>query len=53
MLKSHTGGDNAWELNGAEVTLYGSKSSQKRKIYKCSDFGLVLEYGVKVWLKEQ
>ncbi len=51
--QSHSGDDNVWKLNGAEVTLYGPNSSHRRKIYKSRDFGLVLEYGLKVWLKEQ
>ena len=51
--QSHSGGDNAWNLSGAEVALYGSDSSQIRKIYKGDDFGLLLEHGLKVWLKEQ
>lgn len=51
--QSHSGENNVWELNGAEVILYGSNSSQKRKIYKGSDFGPVLEHGLKVWLTEQ
>jgi hypothetical protein len=41
------------KLNGAEVTLYGSNSSQQRKFFKSEDCGPALENGLKVWLKEQ
>ena len=51
--QNHSGKGNVWKLNGAEVTLYGPNNSQKRKIYKSKDCGLALEYGLKVWLKEQ
>ena len=51
--QSHSGGDNVWKLNEAEVTLYGPNTFPKRKFYKSEDFGVALEYGLKVWLKEQ
>ena len=51
--QSHSGCDNVWRLNEAEVTLYGPNIFPKRKFYKSEDFGVALEYGLKVWLKEQ
>ncbi len=51
--QSHSGDDNVWKLNEAEVTLYGPNSFLKRKFYKSEEFGSALEYGLKVWLKEQ
>ena len=51
--QSHSGKGNVWEVNGVEVTLYGSEESQKRKIYKSRDCGHALEYGIKVWMKER
>ena len=51
--QTHNRLGNVLKLNGAEVTLYGSNSSQQRKFFKSEDFGPALENGLKVWLKEQ
>ncbi len=51
--QTHNDVGNVLKLNGAEVTLYGSNSSQQRKFFKSEDFGPALENGLKVWLKEQ
>jgi hypothetical protein len=56
-LRKHSKGGSSdydvWKLNEAEVTLYGSNSSQKRTFHKTEDIWLAIEHGLKVWLKEE
>ncbi len=56
-LRKHRYSDNndydVWKLNDAEITIYGTDSSQKRTFHRAEDLWRTIEHGLKVWLKEE